>query len=189
VPQRFRNQVAHVNIVLTEKTGRFSGVLAAKSMFREIKMILCFRVFAIFEDFLHCKPLQGRHYKQFRPIKKNHTKKPTVGFLVFGLSDKIFTVRIEKDIKVIECEAVAQQAFVTTNIRESAQVLGGGFRVIFVPSRPFTSHPASILCFSKVQKQLTQVVDFHDSFRYFHIPLLQNQAIRCHPPSCIQRRL
>ena len=48
LPQRLSDQTAQHVLVLTEKTGLFWGVLAAKSMFREIKMTLCFGVFAVF---------------------------------------------------------------------------------------------------------------------------------------------
>ena len=42
LPERFNCHPARIRLVLTEKTGLFSGVLAAKSMFLEIKMLLCF---------------------------------------------------------------------------------------------------------------------------------------------------
>jgi hypothetical protein len=65
--------VAYDGLVLTQKMGLFWGVLAEKWPSAQKKMTLCVRVFALFEDLLRCKPLQGRIYQRSGPFRKNHT--------------------------------------------------------------------------------------------------------------------
>jgi hypothetical protein len=58
LPQRISDQELRTNLVLTEKTGPFWGVLAGKSMFHEIKIEFVFvflRFFAIFRVASHCR--------------------------------------------------------------------------------------------------------------------------------------
>jgi hypothetical protein len=94
-------------VVLTEKTGLFWGGLAAKTMFREIKMILCFAFLPVVRRFCLRKSLHGSNKHRYKPSKKNHTKKPTVGFLVFKnwrkvvsmMNDKSVDQRDERDAK------------------------------------------------------------------------------------------
>jgi hypothetical protein len=147
-----------------------------------------------------------------KPLQKNHTKKPTVGFLVFGVSGKIFIVKVEKHTDRVEGEQVARQANCN---RESTRILGSATvpvalfgvspnTLLFVSfpagagrgthpaaterseqhksgpprglvalpmnriskySRLFESIRGSRFPFVEAHKQLTQVVDFHDSFR------------------------
>jgi hypothetical protein len=169
-----------------------------------------FRVFAIFEVFLCCKPLPGRNYHRFMLSQKNHTKKPTVGFLLFGASGKIFIVIVEKHTDRVEGKAVAISRLgkaphrlirVIRAIRGSLRKLDHGLHGFhgLVPARPWLNSvmPGRTVAgqsnrgrpntFSKLRALralcgetklrsrnslicrigLTQVVDFHDIFRYF----------------------
>jgi hypothetical protein len=42
-----------------------------------------FRVFSLFWDFFHRKPLPFKHKRRSNPSKKNRAEKPTVGFSLF----------------------------------------------------------------------------------------------------------
>src|SRR5580698_7224293 len=45
-----------------------------------------------------CKPLQIRNYHRFGASEKNHTKKPTVGFLPFANRRKVVAMMKHKNI-------------------------------------------------------------------------------------------
>jgi hypothetical protein len=67
-----------------------------------------FRCFSIFRAFFRHKLLPFRDKRRDDHPQKNHTKKPTVGFWCFGAYGMIFSVRMKKDMKVFEGEAVAR---------------------------------------------------------------------------------
>jgi len=46
------------------------------------------------------KFLPRNHKRVFEALKKNHTKKPTVGFLVFGIRVSIITEMMSMKLKV-----------------------------------------------------------------------------------------
>jgi hypothetical protein len=76
---------------------------------RDKLFTILFRVFSFLCGFLRHKPLYFSDKRRADHPQKNHTKKPTVGFWCFGAYGKIFNVRMKKDRKVIEGEAVARQ--------------------------------------------------------------------------------
>jgi hypothetical protein len=158
--------------------------------------------------------------------------------LVFGVSGRIFTVRIEKHADRVEGEQVARQANcnrestrMEANLGKRDQPAKRAALMLFRPlgrcgvrlaprsgkrgtigdvfgetpntavgatalptdriskySRLFESIRGSMRPSVEVQKQLMQVVDFHDNCGYFHMPLIENPANHRHPLSCIQRR-
>src|SRR5271154_6305432 len=78
----------------------------------------------------------------------------------------------------IEGEQVARKG---NRNRECTQVDANSWDRNSEHSRPFSSFaslPGPTVYFSKVPKQLMQVVDFHDSFRYFHVLLIEHKIPR-----------
>ena len=107
--------------ISTDRKNRpFLGRFGRKTGLRAKENRVCFRVFAYFEDFLRCKLLQGRNYHWQRSLKKNHAKKPTVGFLVFGTSGKILIVRIEKCT-----DSIVEKWLRVHASTETEQIMGG----------------------------------------------------------------
>ena len=164
-----------------------------------------FRVFAIFEVFLCCKPLPGRNYHRFMLSQKNHTKKPTVGFLLFGASGKIFTMIVNEYMDSVEGESVtisrlnkAPHRLIRTIrvVRGSLQKLDHGlhgFHELAAVSGQSNRGRSSIFLKlralrgeTKLRSRkslttrigLTQVVDFHDIFRYFSHVLMLGESDR-----------
>ena len=176
----------------------------------------------VFRDFPSCKPLQGSNYHRLRPLEKNHTKKPTVGFLLFANCRKVVSMMKYKNISGKQktgwaCSEATPSQFVAADVsrrsgrgradcggRDPLWTTDQSGMVILNPATLVGSYGAACACrakslicrigllqvvdfhdfsgyfswclrcmfaallkFPKVQKQLTQVVDFHESFRYF----------------------
>jgi hypothetical protein len=91
--------------------------------------------------------LRIRHYQQSAPSKKNHTKKPTVGFLVFGAYGRISIVKVEKHTDHVVGEAVAMSRLDGVSAHRVARLasIPGSKRKSLIPKAGFM-----------------QVVDFQD---------------------------
>ena len=125
--------------------------------------------------------LKERNYRRARPSEKNHTKKPTVGFLIFGRYGKIFNVKVKKHTECVECESFARQveqnrppSFPTTARQADST------RMTAPPTDRISKHSRSFAPIGNSARfnfhsrnslisriGLLQVVDFHDIFRYF----------------------
>jgi len=163
-----------------------------------------FRGFSIFRGFYGCKPLSFSDKRRAEHPQKNHTQKPTVGFCCLGAYGRIFNVRMKKDVKVFEGEAVARprgchRASVKKGLKfwnETAPLFSekatmpniGCSRPVWRRSWPDglmgVDSRASLVFSTSISRKslifnvqlrkpliskpgLTQVVDFHDIFRYF----------------------
>jgi hypothetical protein len=92
------------------KIGPFLGRFGRKRAICAQQNDILFYIFPVFRDFLSRKPLPVRIFHRCRPLQKNHTKKPTVGFWCFGPSGKISCMNIEICADDIVGEEVARQA-------------------------------------------------------------------------------
>jgi hypothetical protein len=167
---------------------------------------ILFCVFLFFCGFFRHKPLSFSKKRRADHPQKNHTQKPTVGFWCLGAYGRIFGVRMKKDMKVFEGEAVARprgchRASVKKGLKfwDETAALFSEKTPTTMPkvgcSRPVwrrswlegligvdrraslafsTSRSRKSLIFNvQLRKSLiskpglTQVVDFHDIFRYF----------------------
>jgi hypothetical protein len=84
------------------------GRFGRKTRGRRKLFTIFFHGFSIFHVFCRHKLLHFRDKCRAEHPQKNHTKKPTVGFCCFGAYGRIFNVRMKKDMKVFEGEAVAR---------------------------------------------------------------------------------
>ena len=139
-------------------------------------------------NFLRLQDVEREELPSTKSLGKNHTKKPTVGFLVFGTCGKIFNVKVEMHTECVERKPVASRPGLNRppSFSSSARQVDSKRTTARAtdrisehsrPFRPFASLPAAIVYFLKLQKQLLQVVDFLDIFRYFHMTFQY-----CHAP-------
>ena len=186
----------------------------------------CFLVFALFRVFLSCNPLQGSHYRRSGPFIKNHTKKPTVGFSVFGDYGNIFIVRLKLSMDDVVAEEVGRQVAPNRQLTQINTTFGERdrpgrcgprpatrsetqerYRDVFdqTPNTPakmtalpthqisphwrlFASIGGLMRQFWRFQPPLTQLVDFHVYFTYFHLEIpprhQENREAPIRPSRC-----